>query len=477
MTRAAIYLRVSLDHTGEQLAVTRQREDAEALADAKGWTVVGVYQDNSLSASKRTVRRPDYDRMVSDYAAGRFDAIICYDLDRLTRQPRQLEDWIEAAEERGLKLVTLNGEADLSTDGGRMYARVKAAVARSEVERKGARQARALLQRAEMGKVPLGVRLTGYNGDGTVNEGEAATVRRIFAAFSARDTLKGITDALNREGIPARGERWTPSTVRTILTNPRYAGRVVYRGRPTGKLGTWTPLVDEDTFDAVQAVLSDPRRKRNREGTARKHLGAGLYRCGVCGRPLQSNGARYWCKVGGCLIRSMRPIDETVRGFVRDVLAIPDVAELVAPSRSEEGKALDAEAKALRARLSVIDADYDDGVIDGQRYRVASEKVNARLREVEMKRADLLADRALGSVLGAPSPVAAFDAAGLDVQRAVIDALVIVRLLPVPQGKRGFDAETVDIHFRRFEANADGTASPSISRDALERVRAMAEAS
>ena len=215
MTRCAVYLRVSLDHTGEQLAVTRQREDALALAEAKGWTVADVYQDNSISASKRTVRRPDYDRMVSDYAAGKFDAIICYDLDRLTRQPRQLEDWIDAAEERGLKLVTLNGEADLSTDGGRMYARVKAAVAKSEVERKGARQTRALLQRAELGKMPLGVRLTGYNTDGTVNEDEAMIVRRIFSAFAVKDSLKGIVDALNAEGVPARGERWTPSTVRT----------------------------------------------------------------------------------------------------------------------------------------------------------------------------------------------------------------------------------------------------------------------
>ena len=399
MTRCAVYLRVSLDHTGEQLAVTRQREDALALAEAKGWTVADVYQDNSISASKRTVRRPDYDRMVSDYAAGKFDAIICYDLDRLTRQPRQLEDWIDAAEERGLKLVTLNGEADLSTDGGRMYARVKAAVAKSEVERKGARQTRALLQRAELGKMPLGVRLTGYNTDGTVNEDEAMIVRRIFSAFAVKDSLKGIVDALNAEGVPARGERWTPSTVRTILTNPRYAGRVVYQGRATGKLGTWEPLIDGDVFDAVQATLNDPRRKKNREGTARKHLGAGLYRCGECGRLLQSNGGRYWCKSGNCMIRTMRPVDETVLGFVREVLAIPDVAALVAPSRSDEGMALDEDAKRLRARLAVIEADYDDGVIDGQRYKIATEKVNVQLRDVEARRADLLADRALGCSL------------------------------------------------------------------------------
>ena len=55
----------------------------------------------------------------------------------------QLEDWIDAPELRGLALVTANGDADPSTDGGRMYARIKAAVARAEMERKGARQSAA----------------------------------------------------------------------------------------------------------------------------------------------------------------------------------------------------------------------------------------------------------------------------------------------------------------------------------------------
>ena len=98
----------------------------------------GTYVDQSRSATDKTKKRPDYDRMVADYLTGSFDAIICWDLDRLTRQPRQLEEWIDAAEARGLRLVTANGEADLTTDGGRMYARVKAAVARGEVERSGA---------------------------------------------------------------------------------------------------------------------------------------------------------------------------------------------------------------------------------------------------------------------------------------------------------------------------------------------------
>ncbi|BDB44546.1 hypothetical protein IWGMT90018_49920 [Mycobacterium kiyosense] len=114
------------------------------------------FVDSSVSASDARKNRPGYDALLRAYEAGEFDALVCYDLDRLTRQPRQLEDWIEAAEERGLALVTANGEADLTTDAGRMFARVKLAVARAEVDRKSRRQRDALSQRARLGRPPLG---------------------------------------------------------------------------------------------------------------------------------------------------------------------------------------------------------------------------------------------------------------------------------------------------------------------------------
>ena len=142
-----------------------------------GWVVVKVYVDNSVSAYSRTAKRPDYDEMVAAYGRGEFDAIVCYDLDRLTRQPRQLEDWIEAAEDRGLVLVTANGEADLSNDNGRLFARMKAAVARSEVERKGQRQKLAAAQRSTQGRIPKGARLFGYTTDGQLMVTEAKVVR------------------------------------------------------------------------------------------------------------------------------------------------------------------------------------------------------------------------------------------------------------------------------------------------------------
>lgn len=207
--RAAVYVRVSLDATGEGLGVQRQEQDARAIIEARGWTLAGVYSDNSISASDARRHRPGYEALRRDHEAGLFDAVIVWDLDRLTRQARQLEDWIDAAEGRGLALVTANGEADLTTDAGRLFARIKAAVARSEVERKSARHRRALQQHAQAGKAPHGRALFGYTTTGEVVPGEAEAVRRVFAAFDAGESLKslarGLTDRACRRGWAGRG--------------------------------------------------------------------------------------------------------------------------------------------------------------------------------------------------------------------------------------------------------------------------------
>jgi site-specific DNA recombinase len=446
MTNAALYLRISLDSTGEHLAVARQREDCRRIAVERGWTIIEEYVDNSISASKRATKRPAYDRMVADHAAGHFDALVCWDLDRLTRQPRQLEDWIDAAEDHGLLLTTANGEADLSTDGGRLFARIKASVARAEVERKSARQIRAAAQRADRGKPPSGARLRGYTDGGLIVADEALVVRSMFTRFSAGDSLRGITVWLTEQGVETRhGKPWSPSSVRTILTNPRYAGRAIYCGKVTGKAGQWEAIVGEATFDAVQARLTDPRRIANRFGTDRKHIGSGLYLCGVCGGLVRSHsGGRYRCPAGGHITRMGASIDTFVRGVIRARLARPDVADLLAVPDSDAAKALTVQIKGLRARLATIEADYDADLIDGRRYAVATEKVQAELTRAETTRARTAGGEGLASVLTAQDPVAAFDSAPLGAQRAILAALATVTLLPAPRGRK-FDPETVRV--------------------------------
>lgn len=449
----AIYLRQSLDATGDQLAVQRQREDCLNIAKQRKWKVAAEFVDNSISASDARKQRPGYDALVRAFDAGEFDALICYDLDRLTRQPRQLEDWIERADpDRGgsLLLVTANGEADLTTDGGRMFARMKAVVARGEVERKSARQRRAALQRAQQGRPPLGVRLTGYTLAGELIPGEADVVAGLFAAFAAGESLRGLADQMRQSDVPTRhGGKWNPSSVRTMLTNPRYAGRAIYRGEQIDAPAVWPAIVSEDLFTVVQARLSDPRRRTNRTGsTHRKHLGSGLFRC-RCGGVVQSwSGSRYRCHAEGHYMRAMGPVDDYVHRVMQARLALPDARGLMSGRSSQRQADLAARATELRTRLAAIAADYDAGLIDGQRYSVAGEKVRADLEPIEQQLATMTGDDAAAEIVAADDPAAAYAAASTMIKRAVIDSLATVTLLPGVRYSRRFDPDSVVITWK-----------------------------
>src|SRR5437868_481387 len=98
---AAIYARISSDRDGTQLGVTRQVEDCRSLAQRRGWTVAEVYVDDDVSAYSGRIR-PEYRRLLSDLKAGSRDAVVVWHLDRLHRQPKELEEFFEVCEAAGV---------------------------------------------------------------------------------------------------------------------------------------------------------------------------------------------------------------------------------------------------------------------------------------------------------------------------------------------------------------------------------------
>lgn len=447
--RAVSYARQSLDHTGEGLAVSRQCEDSRGLTDRRGWTLVAEHVDNDISASGKK-RRPGFEQLLDDITSGRVDVVVAWSLDRLTRNRADTVRLIEACQPRNVIIALVRGsDIDMSTPAGRLTADILASVARHEIEVKGDRQRRSAIQRSADGRPPLGTRLTGYTPRGEIVPDEAAVVKALFERFAAGDSLRGLAVWLSESGLPTRhGRPWNPSTVRTILTNPRYAGQAVYCGQPTGQRGGWKPIVAEDVYAIVQSRLADPRRATNRIGTDRRHLGSGLYECAVCGGKTTSwSGARYRCPQA-CVNRVRSHIDLMVLDVIRGRLSQPDLGRLLTAATSPEAKEVAEKVKTLRARLAAIADDYDAGLIDGQRYRMATEKARAELSAAEVAQARFFGNAGAGSVLLAPDPVAAFDEAPLMVQRTTIDALCVVRLKPTRRGWKRFDPSSVEIGWR-----------------------------
>lgn len=453
--RAAVYLRVSLDRNGDERAVSRQREDAQAVARMRGWEVAAEYIDNSVSASKAEVIRPEYERMRRDYRAGKFSAIICYDLDRLTRQPRQLEDWIDEAERAGLVIVTLNGEADLGTDAGRLFARIKAAVARSEVERKSARHKRANLQRAERGYWQFSRRPYGYERrDGRVEivEAEAEIVREGYRRYIAGDSYYAIANDWNARGVPTFTGPWSMERVRSMLRNPRYAGIVEYKGKRLDVTPEWVPLIDE----RVWSDYLETREGRTRAGswsTSTKHLLSGLLVCGVCGGRMLARPDRgrqvYSCTTNWCTSIGAGDVDPVVEGLILRRLADKEIVKRL--RHVPDTAPLQTELAALRKRREDITDLLADGILDRRRARQQATELTAKIDATAARLASMRRESPLTDLALARSVPARWGRLGVLERRRVIEELGL--RVAIEKGKPG-----------RRPVDADGRMLPDLRR-------------
>jgi hypothetical protein len=116
-------------------------------------------------------------------------------------------------------------------------------------------------------------------------------VREICERLLRGETLRGVTAWLNSIGtLTPLGRTWTPSRVRSLATNYRYAGvRAVGNGvhaQVVNDEAEWVGIVDRQTIDKLRGLLLDPARRVNR--SARKYLLSGHVRCWRCGEPMMA---------------------------------------------------------------------------------------------------------------------------------------------------------------------------------------------
>lgn len=418
-----------------------------------GWEVAKVYRDNDASATKGP--RPAWDELLRDLEAGLYEVLVCWHTDRLYRRVRDLVELVELAERRALRISSVRAaDLDLSTPAGRMLAGMLGHAARYEVEQKGARQVAANRARAQRGVVLWTRRPFGFDRDGhevTVVESEAAEIRQAAAAVLDGATLASVAAELNGRSVPtSTGGRWTVTTVKRVLTNPRVAGRVVYRGDDMGIQGP--AILDEQTFDRLTAVLSDPRRRTAPSTTAR-HLLSGIALCGrpECGRePMfyTANGADrvpvYRCR--RCYgTRHRDRVDEVVRAVIARRLSRPDAARIFAAGADVAD--LRSRAAEIRSRRDALAALLADGVLSPDAVREQATKLAGHLAEVEREIDSASGTSPVAAVLAHDDVAHALDALPLPDMREVIRALCEVVILPAGKGVR-FSPEQVAIEWR-----------------------------
>jgi DNA invertase Pin-like site-specific DNA recombinase len=475
-TRCVVYARQSLDRTGEGAAVDRQVADCRKLAEARGWDVAEVISDNDMSASTGR-RRPGYERLLDKMLTGQVDVVVVWHIDRLTRRLVDLEQVITICETTGVRLATVTGDLDLSTDTGQLVGRILASVAAAEGKRKAARQRAANRQRAENGHMGWTRRPFAYDRrDGVIVkvEEEAAGLRAAADIVLDGGTLAAGVRLLNDKGLLTTGRRvlrddegepirdddgrplhgpflpWNVTSLRRALLSPRYAGRVTYHGADMAD-GTWPTILDAETQQRLAERLRDAGR-RKQQGTERKFLCSGLARCGRCGAVMFATTAApkghryhvYRCRA--CyLTRRLDLVDEVVEGVLLERLSRPDAASLLTPDVDLD--ALRAEAVELRDRRDGLAELLADGLLSRAAVAEQAEKLTRRIAEVEGRITAALGDNPATTLIGAEDVAEVWDELDVRSQKSVLDLLMQVTILPAGKGQR-FRPEDVRITWR-----------------------------
>ncbi|OYN80034.1 hypothetical protein CG716_11080 [Mycolicibacterium sphagni] len=313
---------------------------------------------------------------------------------------------------------------------GRTVARILGSVNRGEVERKSARQIAAFQQMAEMGK-GWGPRQFGYDGNHdhpALIPREADALRQAYLDVMRGDSLLSICKRWDKAGLPTTlGKPWNSVTLKRLLLNPRNIGKRAYRGEIVGD-GDWPAIIDVDTWKAVKLHLTAPGRHRG-QSTVRIRLLGSLMRCGSCGQKLISgmNNKRpvYKCKNPLCYKVSRR-IDEIDEYVVTLILAhLANVGNWVAENEAdrEEAKQLHGEAAVIRARIDALGIDYAEGNLTGPQMRVASERLEAKLNDVEDRMQRIARSHLFEGLAGVTDLKKVWDGLSLSRRRNIIHAL------------------------------------------------------
>lgn len=474
--RAALYLRISEDKTGEGAAVTRQREDTTLLARQRGYSIVAEHTDNDISAAGKR-RRPGFEALLQTVAEEDVDVILAWSLDRLTRNRRDQVRLIESCQRHKVSLVLVKGaDIDMSSAAGRMTADILASVARHEIEQKSERQVRANQQAMEEGRMTGGPRAFGYQKGGLhLDATEAPLLRQAYERWLAGSGLEELADWLNRSGAPTpKGNKWRANTIRVVIANPRNAGlramrpvvdeatgrRSQWHDRPVAK-AVWPGVVSEEVWRAAMSKLRDPGRHGNSpatkalpRGPKARYLLSGIARCGQCGQRMITSS-------GGDRIRRYRCISkrhvnrkaEIVEGYVilrlMNYLSDPDARDLLLPT-TDDGPDLEQvrmRQLAVRQQLLNLVPDYNAGILDREQMKASGDLLRAELSDLDRVIAAAGRSDVVAPLVNAEDPAKMWEEYPLSTQRLVIQRLMDITIHRTSPGRpKGGVYDTSSIH-------------------------------
>ena len=305
--RVAAYARVSSDKDAAFHSLEAQTEYyRDYVAAHPEWELVSIYSDNGISGT--TINRPEFQRMLQDCREGKIDLVITKSVTRFARNTVILLETIRELKKLGIDCYFEKEDMHSISPDGELLLTLLAMYAEEEARSASENQKWRIRKRFENGEPWVG-KMLGYrldNGKLVVIPEEAEIVRQIFMDYLSGMGLYRIAKKLILQKVqPDNGNAWSGTSIRRILTNEKYTGNLLlqktfvpdFRTKVSkinhGEVRKYyvenshEAIIDQETFDAVQAELLARATSRKRNGAEvipPYHLFHGLILCGYCGR-------------------------------------------------------------------------------------------------------------------------------------------------------------------------------------------------
>ena len=337
--KAAIYCRLSEEDRNKQFetddsnSIQNQKAMLLQYAMEQGWEVYNLYSDDDYTGSDR--RRPEFNRLLEDAKAHRFDIVLCKTQSRFTRELELVEKYIHGLFPIwGIRFVSIVDNADTANKGNKKSRQINGLVNEWYLEDMSENIRSVLTNRRQNGFHIGAFALYGYKKDPDqkghllIDEEAAAVVREVFTLFSQGYGKTAIARMLNDRGIPNPTEYkrlhglryqqpkrknstlWKYFAISDMLTNEIYIGNMVQgkygsvsyktkQNKPRLQSewfrveGTHEAIIERSLWNRVQSMIAE-RAKPFDCGTvglfARKAICAN---CGYTMRSSKNRGRHY----------------------------------------------------------------------------------------------------------------------------------------------------------------------------------------
>jgi len=289
-TNYVLYARKSSEAEERQaLSIDSQIKEMMAFAEEQRLNILDIKQESH--SAKTTGKRPVFNEMLQEIRGDKYQGIIAWAPDRLSRNAGDLGSIVDLMDSKHLHQIRTPSQLFSNSPSDKFLLMILCSQAKLENDNKSVNVKRGLRAKCEMGVRP-GVAPLGYlNEKGEkgkskvfIDPDRAATIKEMFElvayhGYSGRDLFVWLRDEV---GLKTRGGKHVSlSAIYRMLNTPFYYGEFEYpRGSGQWYKGDHEPLITKELYEKVQEHLDIPTRERKRSHTFNFTR---LIRCKDCG--------------------------------------------------------------------------------------------------------------------------------------------------------------------------------------------------